>query len=292
MELNIEKFDPTVEQLNTLVLASQKITELSPVEEVRQARIQLKTARVSITKKGKELRDDAIQFQKAVIAKEKELVSIIEPEENRLSEIEESVKQAKLREQRIALLPIRRERLDGIGDTATVTDDELLNMDEEMFSLYFNNRVAAKNEKDRLALEAEHLKLKEEAEALEREKQTREREAVARKEAEEEAERKLKAEREAAELRLQQEKDNAERMVREERERIEKERKEKAEKEAKEKEEAERAYKEEQKKMEKAKKYQNWLKENGYSAEEKANYHFTDAGTEIKMYKLVSTFKK
>ena len=292
MELSIEKFDPTIEQLNELVVVSKKVTDLSPIEEVKQARIQLKTARVAITKKGKELRDDAIKFQKAVIAKEKELVAIIEPEEDRLSEIEEVVKQAKLREERVALLPIRHDQLNKIGDSVIITDDELLGMDSDSFTAYYNARVATKNESDRLALEAQQAKLREEAEKMEREKEAREREAKARKEAEEEAERRLENERKASELRIQQEKENAERMVKEERERMEREQKAKEEREVKEKEEAERIAKAEQEKLEKAKKYQTWLKTNGYITEEKENYYFSDNGAEIKMYKLVSTFKK
>lgn len=292
MELNIEKFDPTVEQLNELVVVSKKVTNLSPIEEVKKARIQLKTARVAITKKGKELRDDAIKFQKAVIAKEKELVAIIEPEEERLSEIEEVVKQAKLRDERVALLPIRYDQLSKIGDDVQVTDAELLDMDSDSFTTYYNARVATKNESDRLALEAQQAKLREEAEKMEREKEARERESKARKEAEEEAERRLENERKANELRIQQEKENAERMVKEERERMEREQKAKEERELKEKEEAERIAKAEKEKLEKAKKYQTWLKTNGYVTEEKESYYFSDNGVEIRMYKLVSTFKK
>lgn len=289
MELNIEKFDPTVEQLNELVVVSKKVTNLSPIEEVKKARIQLKTARVAITKKGKELRDDAIKFQKAVIAKEKELVAIIEPEEERLSEIEEVVKQAKLREERIALLPTRYEQLNAIGDTVTVTDDELLEMDTDTFSAYRNQRISDKNEADRLAIEAKEREIKEKEEALAREKEMQEREKKAREEAQLEAERKLKLAKEEAELKAIRDKEEADRRVIEERQKVEREQKEKEEREAKAKEEAERLAKEEQEKLEKQKRYKKWLEENNYNEETDKIFN---SEKEVTLYRFVSEFKK
>lgn len=293
-ELNIEKFDPTVDELNKLVSVSKKvvitdINDKAQLETVRENRITLKNARVAITKKGKELRDDAIKFQKAVIAKEKELVAIIEPEEDRLKAIEEEAKELKLKEERKALLPERKEQLAKIGDSVKIKDEELLEMDTETFISYKNDRTAAKNEADRLALEEKERAIKEEAERQEREKETREREAQARKEAEEEAQRRLENEKREHELQIQREKEDAERRVKEERERMEREQKEKEEREAREKAEAEAAKKAEQEKLEKQKKYQTWLTKNGYNETE---FKIIDQGTQIALYKLVDTFKK
>lgn len=53
-------------------------------EEAHRAAMNLRNARTSITKTGKEARDDANAFSKAVIAEEKRLISIIEPEEERV----------------------------------------------------------------------------------------------------------------------------------------------------------------------------------------------------------------
>lgn len=306
--LDLTKFDPKVEELNKLVEVSSKIVvtdinDKKQIEVVKENRIILKNTRVAITKTGKELRENALVFQRAVIAKEKELIAIIEPEELRLENIEAEVKALKLKEERTALLPTRHEQLNAIGDTVKATDEELLEMDTETFTSYKNNRLSAKLESDRLALEAEQAKVREEAERQEREKQAREREAVARKEEQELAEKRLALEKQNAELRVQQEKEEADRRVIAERERIEREQKAKEEREAKAKQEAEEKAKRdaeeaefiakaEQEKLEKAKKYQTWLKTNGYVTEEKENYYFADNGAEIKMYKLVSTFKK
>jgi hypothetical protein len=173
MELNIEKFNPTVSQLQEIAKMSKSV-DVTDLKAVKEVRIKLKTARVEITKQGKAMRDDANAFAKLVISKEKELVAIIEPEEERLEAIEEEAKEKKMREERVALLPVRREQLEAIGDDIIITNDELLEMDTETFSAYKNDRIAQKNEADRLALEAEKRKVQEEADRQQREKETRE----------------------------------------------------------------------------------------------------------------------
>lgn len=53
-------------------------------EQCHGAMMVLANARIAITKAGKEARDDATKFSKAVIEEEKRLIAIIEPEESRL----------------------------------------------------------------------------------------------------------------------------------------------------------------------------------------------------------------
>ena len=53
-------------------------------DQVHAAAMTLKGKRVEIQRRAKEVREDAVQFQKAVIAKGEELAAIIEPEEKRL----------------------------------------------------------------------------------------------------------------------------------------------------------------------------------------------------------------
>ena len=91
---DLEKFDPTVAELTAMVAKTKKLkaTDLEDKAQlaiVKENRIVLKKARVQIEKRGKELREDALKFQRAVIAKEKELIAIIEPEEDRLEAIEQ-----------------------------------------------------------------------------------------------------------------------------------------------------------------------------------------------------------
>jgi hypothetical protein len=53
-------------------------------EQAHGAAMELRTARTTIEKVSKASRDDAVQFGKAVIAEEKRLIQIIQPEETRL----------------------------------------------------------------------------------------------------------------------------------------------------------------------------------------------------------------
>lgn len=68
-----------------------KITDKAGYQECHAARMRLRDARVSVEKTGKEARDDANKFAKSVIAKENELIAIMEPEEKRLAELQKAV---------------------------------------------------------------------------------------------------------------------------------------------------------------------------------------------------------
>lgn len=260
--MNIDKFDPTTQQLNELVAKSQEIKEVDvddpkQVEAVKKVRIELKNARVAITKTGKEMREEALSYQKAVITKEKELIAIIEPEEERLQSIEDEAKLKKIREERAEKLPWRKQKLAEVE--ADVSDEALLEMDDKEFVNFLNEKSAeklARIEAEKRAKEDEKKRAKEIEEAEER----------ARNEAEQ------KAEREKKEL-----------LERIEREATEKKRKEVEEEEAK---------KAEEERLGRQEKYQNWLKENGYTEETKNDFIAKDLGDSVALYKLVGTYKK
>lgn len=87
------KFSETRDKLAAMAAKSVDlvdITNTAGYQQVHAARMDLKNTRVDITKRGKEARDDANAFAKAVIAKEKELIGIIEPEESRLQGLQEA----------------------------------------------------------------------------------------------------------------------------------------------------------------------------------------------------------
>jgi len=87
-------FAETKAKLQALAEGSARIVSITNKDgykECHSARMALKSARVDIQKIAKEARDDALKFQKAVIAKEKELVEIIEPEERRLQALQDEV---------------------------------------------------------------------------------------------------------------------------------------------------------------------------------------------------------
>jgi hypothetical protein len=66
------------------------ITNPASYQECHAARMTLKNERVAISKLGKEARDDATKFSKAVIAEEARLIGLIEPEETRLQAIQDA----------------------------------------------------------------------------------------------------------------------------------------------------------------------------------------------------------
>jgi hypothetical protein len=263
MELEIEKFNPTKAQLSLLVEESKALDLTDPFDrdqlgKVKKARLNLRDARIAITKIGKGLREDALKFQKEVIAKEKELVGIIEPEENRLAEIEERADKAVERKKRLELLPHRRERLAAIGDGHSETDDQLLDMDGPTFEGYCNERIAAKNEADRQRIEADKRAIEEEKRRIERENEMREREDKARSE---------------------------------ERDRVEREQRERDAREQREKEEAELRNREEQERLEREEHYQAFLKGHGYTVDTAKEFTIARSDIEAKLYKLVGVFK-
>lgn len=86
------KFDETKAALLPLVEASARIvgiTNGAGYAEAQSARMKLKNTRVEIEKRGKAARKDATAFSKAVIAKEKELIGVIAPEEDRLQALQD-----------------------------------------------------------------------------------------------------------------------------------------------------------------------------------------------------------
>jgi hypothetical protein len=110
-------FADTKEKLTALAASSVRIVEITNkagYQECHAARMALKTARVEIEKRGKDARADALAIQKAIIAKEKELVGLIEPEEQRLKELQDAVDQEEAR-QKAAAEEAERQRIAAIN---------------------------------------------------------------------------------------------------------------------------------------------------------------------------------
>lgn len=111
-------FDETKAALLPLVEASARIVSITNgagYSEAQSARMKLKNTRVEIEKRGKAAREDATQFSKAVIAKEKELVGVIAPEEDRLQALQDEwdaaiarEKAAKAEAERMRIFAIRQ----------------------------------------------------------------------------------------------------------------------------------------------------------------------------------------
>lgn len=195
-DLNIEKFSPTVAELKSIVVRTSKI-DTNDLTEVEKGRKELGEARIDLNKVGKGMRASALLFQKEVIAKEKELLAIVVPEEDRLKEILTVAAEAAEIEARKAVLPHRIKQCEEASLKAP-PEEELLKMDDEMFAAWKSEATAEKNEKDRLKLEADRkevddakAKLVHDKEVLEaKEKGIDEERERQDKEAEEEEERK------------------------------------------------------------------------------------------------------
>jgi hypothetical protein len=88
--------------------------------QVHGAYMTLKTRRTDIRKAGKDARDDATKFSKAVIAEEDRLVAIIEPEEQRLQKLrdkaEEAAAAANVQAEADAIFDAEQARLKEIDD--------------------------------------------------------------------------------------------------------------------------------------------------------------------------------
>lgn len=311
----LEKFDPTIADLQAIVATTKDITadnleDKKQIAIVKENRIALKNARVKIQKTGKELRADAIKFQNDVIAKERELIAIIEPEEKRLAEIEEEAKALAVRKTRMAHLPAYKLQLErnGLSDFNNSTDEELLELDSAGIATHYNNCLIAKTN-----YEAEQAEKKRAAEEKER-REAQEAEDKKRREAQEAED--VKRAAEAAKIKAEQDAKAAELAAKEkaledERLKIKHEKDiadaaeaarlksiEDAAREAKEKEEAEeRKAKEiaEQKKrdeaeLQKKKRYQDFLKSHGWTQENSGDFKLEKIDGTVFLYKLMGTF--
>lgn len=310
-KLNIEKFSPKVAELKELVAVSKDITakdlkDKNQLEVVKRCRIDLGKARIEIEKTGKSLRDEANAFNKAVLTKQKELIGIVQPEENRLKAIENEAKDLEIREQRLEQLPERKERLDAIGDPCREPDENILEMGDLEFEGYYNKRVADKNNSDKEALETQRIREEEEseekAEELRIEAELKEKKAQDIRDAEQA---KIKAQQdkldkdkvdlEADKLKIkhaQELKDAEEKAKKEaeaqakkdvedkEKERIAEEKRIADEKEA------------EAKILAKRKEYREFRAEHGYTPETKKDFMETEENGVIILFKKVGEFKK
>lgn len=273
-ELNIEKFNPTVAEIKAMVEQYKDFT-IAGVDDhkgylmVDTARKQLKKSRVQIEKDGKMLRAEAIAFQKAVIAKEKELIGMIEPTEKELAERQKTIDDEREMIKRKQFLPERVQKLQLIG--VTVEDTFLLMLDENQWQEFYNIRYSEYlQEQGRKALEEKRKA--EEALAAEQKKLEEEKRKAVEEMAEQQ--RKLEAEKKKIEdekLAMEREKQKQieiEAAKKLEAERVKKEMEQKAQDEAarKQREEQDRimAEKAEQEAIEKKAKYKKFLERNGY----------------------------
>ena len=286
MEFNLEKFNPTVAELQALAkqytwLSISGVEDKEWYELVKKAQMDLKTKRVHIKKTLKQFREEAIQFQKSVITQEKELVWIIDWVEQELKNERARIDRLKELKKRQKALPKRKELLKSKG--IVVDDNIILEMDYEAFLDFVRakEQEMLELEKERIAKEREELdKARIE---IERQKEIEN----AKKEAVKEAERKAKQDRIILEQKIKDEKEKKKRdielakkraiaekekaVAKARQEEVDKQalilKQQKAEKERLEKEKVDKEKKEQDriKRQELDSKYQSWLEDNEYN---------------------------
>ena len=172
LEKAVATIDPNISKIRGFVSLSKDLTitdfgDEKQLEVVKDHWEILRTARGDVAKALKGFRQEAINFQKAVIVKEKELIAEITPEEERLKGYLDQAKEIQEKKRRMAILPQRKEQLSTIGFDIPTTnelyfesiDEGLLGMDDKQFDNYFTAVMSAKNEHDRKVIEDEKAKI-------------------------------------------------------------------------------------------------------------------------------------
>ncbi len=209
------------------------ITNRDGYLQVKAARIALKNERVDLEKRAKVARDDATKFSKAVIAEEKRLIGLVEPEESRLQSIEDvwdaaiEAEKERLIQEEMARVKLLQDRIDQLrnpiwtaASASSFLLERLLELEQVEIDASFEElEQQARDAKDAglkrlvdlydaaLAREAEQEKLQAEREELARLRaEDAERARVAR-EAQAKADAEAKAERERLEAAARQERE-------------------------------------------------------------------------------------
>jgi hypothetical protein len=243
------------------------VTDFSDKKQLEIAKAQqkvLQKLRTATKAEGLSLRDGFTKARNEVIEVENDLLLLITPSEDRLKEIENEANRIEERAERMKILPLRQKQLADIKDGIVCNDETILGMDTKEFAEYSNTRLANKNEKDRLEIEAEKAK-------LERAKELAEATEKARIEERE----KFENEQKNKEIREELERKNA----------VEK-------KEREEKEEKERAD-HEKRSLAAQTKYRNFLIENGCTQATKEDFYIDSSiAGKVVLYKKVGEFIK
>lgn len=197
------------------------IEDKETYEVVNNARAFIKKKRIEVEKVGKEMRSDALKFQKAIIAEEKRIVELIDPietylenEKRRIDEIKEQLKQEKEAKEQ-AILQERAVKLIAYGcsftghsytlDDISISVLSVKSSDDFTWNALFaavetkykeNQEIQAREEELRLAAEANNKKILEEALLKEEENKKKEADLAAREEVIRQAELKVKQEAE------------------------------------------------------------------------------------------------
>lgn len=190
-------------------LAVESVEDRTAISKVNEARKSLKKERVLIQNQGKAMRDPLTQVNKQISSKEAELVSIIEPEEKRLSGIEDWVESEKDRIKHEELLAAKQ-RIQGRIDQLSVygLSIDLVHIETLPDDQFEKVVERAKKEHELALAEKEAERIRQEAQAEQDRKDREELQALRKKQEESDRilkEREEEITRKETELKRQQE---------------------------------------------------------------------------------------
>jgi len=194
MNNTIIEFDYKLEALKNL---AKELEGKTDIEDVKEAIKTLVKVRRSIQTKGKKYRDEANAFNKLVLEREKEFISVIEPLEKSYKDIIQQEEEKQKLEARKSLLPFRREQLKAFTEIdQEATDEFLLQFDENAW-VDFISKMSEINQ-SKIDQKAREAQIKKEAEENAEKRMIEEQERK-KEEEKKEAERKIIEEKEAQE---------------------------------------------------------------------------------------------
>lgn len=250
-------------------LATRAQAFVEPNKEIQK---ELQKTRTRIEKIGKFLREDFTRMGKEVIAKEKQLIGIIEPEEKRLKLLQEEADFAIEKKYRESQYEARNARIEPLG--LIFTPERNIELSDTEFESFFQERVADVNAAKEAELKAREDSIKQAEIELQRAKDLETAKETARAEERARSEREAVYAKEKAERDLAEANERAERAAQVERDRI-------AKQEAWDKKVAE----EQKAKLEADIMYQAWLESHGW--DDSITFHIERNGSTVRLYKLV-----
>ena len=148
---NIAKFDITKAELEKIVKDTKEVTvedleDKNQLELVGIAKNDLRTIEIEIEKTGKSFRDVFTKMNKGIMAKQKELLAITNPEVERLKGLLDEAKEYEDKQSRIKLLPYRKEKLAEIN--VSRTEDFLLKLNDKDFADFLMSETVLFNQNE------------------------------------------------------------------------------------------------------------------------------------------------
>jgi hypothetical protein len=137
----VVEFDYNKAQLEEIKETVSSVDRNSKDDVEESVKILVK-ARGIIQKQGKGYRDYHTAFNKTVLTKEKEFVSILEPLELELKDVLAEMKNVEIMEARKELLQMKKDQLCLLDKVSETSDEFILSLDDVAWVEYFNTKTS------------------------------------------------------------------------------------------------------------------------------------------------------